>query len=124
MEWSYDFAPDSTIRQRLVKEADEIFLHSSQSVQPLLDYNSAVQNIDRPMMTKNGTAVAAKIPAIFYWVKWPQEFQAKYGYHPKRYDPTVISSEQAQAQWGAFLKLKLNDPDFSKFRTDRPGTRL
>jgi len=123
-EWVYDFAPDNPIRQRLIKEDGNLFLHSHQDVQPVLDYNGAVRNIDRPTTTKEGTAVAAKIPAIFYWVHWPQEFKEKFGYHPKRYDPTTIKSDDAEAQWGKFLKGKLNDPDFSKFRTDKPGMKL
>lgn len=126
MEWSYDFLPrnhGSSLQQRLIKDKGEIYLHSSQDVEPVLDLNMELQNIDRPMMTKNGTAIVAKIPPLFYYVIWPQEFKEKYGYHPKRH-PHTMSGEQAAAQWAKFLKEKLNDRDFSKFRTDKPGTKF
>jgi hypothetical protein len=124
-EWTYDFTArrsGSSIEQRLVKQDGEYFLHSSQDVQPVLDINSAIRNIDRPMMTKNGTAVVARIPPLHYYLKWPQEFKLKFGYHPKRH-PADISSEQAQTEWAAFLREKLNSREFSGFRTDKPGTK-
>ncbi len=65
------------------------------------------------------------MPTIYRYIKWPAEFEAKFGCHPDNFPADMKPDRrlEVQAAWAEFYKAKLNHPDFRHFRTDG-GKRL
>lgn len=100
-------------------------IESTQDCTPVLEENARLRTMaEQTGHTKSphGTAVAARIPSIHYYIQWPQEFEKKYGYHPRRLK-LGVNRREAEQQWRDFVVAKLNDPDWKKLRTDK-GQRL
>lgn len=109
------------LTQEFVLEAgNEAYIRSSQNTDALVAENKRLSN-DPAGLSKHGTAIAARIPVIYHYVIWPDEFEKKHGYNPRR--PPLSKREEAGPAWAKFIKGKLNDPDFRHFRTDG-GRRL
>jgi len=85
--------------------------HAQQDVEPIMDANSRLRSHKQYGTPGIGAKLVARVPDIFYYVKWPQEFLQKFGF---RRD----SSSEAQLLYRRFFLDKLNDPEFSKFRVD------
>ena len=121
--WS-DNLGGSRIAQTLLFEdygKHNAVLRSTQDCTPLLDENARIRNEARTR-TPHGTRIAARVPEIHYWILWPQEFQARHGYHPRRY-PKNVDRRHAEKAWRDFVVAKLNDRDFSQLRVD-DGKRM
>ena len=114
-----------SLRQHFVLEAgNEAYVASEQDCTAIAEANKRASN-DHKGTTRNGTAIAARVPAIYRYVKWPLEFQMRHGVHPDRppADMKLGRRMEVQAAWAQFYKAKLNHPDFRHFRTDG-GKRL
>ena len=108
----------------MFEAGNEQYIRSEQDCTSLMDENKRLSNEHRGA-TKNGTAIAARVPALLRYCKWPTEFQMKYGVHPD-HPPADMKQErrmEVQAKWAEFYKAKLNHPDYRHLRTDG-GKRL
>ncbi len=103
----------------------EAHIHSSQDVTRILDENARLSTAERKGTTTNGTAIAARVPVLYRYVKWPNEFEAKHGVHPDKLPANMKPGDRmaVQAKWAQFYKGKLNSREFRGFRTDG-GKRL
>lgn len=114
-----------SLRQHFAIEAGgEAYVNSTQDCTRIAEENKALSSEHRGT-TKNGTAIAARVPSIYRYVKWPAEFQLRHGVHPDRppRDTRPERRMEIQAAWAEFYRGKLNHPDFRAFRTDG-GKRL
>ena len=104
------------IQQELIKENDGTYLRSTQNFQPILDENQRMRSQGQRPGTHG--AIAARVPVYHHYVLWPQEFERRHGWHPKRPPPSV-SRKDAEKLWRDFYVEKLHDRDYSKFRIDQ-----
>lgn len=129
MSYWTDNIGGSVIRQRVHLEdhgRHNAVIESTQDCTPVVEENKRLRHLAEATGTtqsRHGTVVAARIPSIHYYIIWPQEFQTKHGYHPRRLGPGVNRREAEQA-WRDFVARKLNDSDFRDFRTDNPKRKL
>ncbi len=125
--WTDDIG-GMVLKQKVHLEDDgkhNAVIQTTQDCTPILEENAAFARERQGRLSPHGTAVAARVPHIFYYVLWPQEFKARHGYHPKRGPFRDAGHKQeAEQAWRDFMIGKLNDPDFGKFRTDDSRKRL
>ena len=113
-----------SIRQHFALEADGAYIVGEQDCNALIDENKRLSNQYRGL-SRNGTAIAARVPAILRYMEWPTEFEMRYGCHPDHPPPGMKQEKLLElgAAWAAFYKSKLNHPDYRHLRTDG-GKRL
>lgn len=114
-----------SLRQHFAHEAKgETYMVSEQDCTDIAEANKEISKAFVGT-SKLGTAIAARVPAIYRYVKWPAEFEARHGVHPDN-PPRGTKPQrrmEIQAAWSKFYRGKLNDRDFQHFRTDG-GRRL
>ena len=95
----------------LFTEGDEVINHARQDCTPIVDANARLRGHEQYGTQRMGAKLVARVPDIFYYVKWPQEFKEKYGF-------TKNSSRQAMRLYRDFFLEKLDEREFRYFRVD------
>lgn len=95
----------------LFEEDGHLVNHARQDCTPIVDANKRLKSHEQYGSKHMRGYLAARVPDIYYYVLWPQEFEKRYGMKRN-------ASVEARRLWRDFFLKKLDDPDFRDFRVD------